>query len=110
MTCKRTDAGTQQEDRQTYRESLSLSNQARGENSPTTQRLAALYLGDYVIRGERCIDAITMNTGRTQGVVVPEGLGLLGRIALISVNLIGDLSKLRHGAVRIGIRLVFITS
>jgi hypothetical protein len=44
MNCKLTDASTQQGDRQTFRESLRLINQVRGENLLTTHRLSALYL------------------------------------------------------------------
>ena len=44
MNCKLTNASAQQRNRQTFRESLRLINQVRGENLLTTHRLSALYL------------------------------------------------------------------
>ncbi len=44
MNCKLTDASTQQGDRQTFRESLRLINQVRGENLLTTHRLSVYTL------------------------------------------------------------------
>ena len=43
MNCKLTNASAQQRDRQTFRGSLRLINQVRGENLLTTHRLSALY-------------------------------------------------------------------
>jgi hypothetical protein len=43
MNCKLTNASAQQRDRQTFRESLRLINQVRGENLLTTHRLSVLY-------------------------------------------------------------------
>ena len=47
MNCKLTNASAQQRNRQTFRESLRLINQVRGENLLTTHRLSALYLMRY---------------------------------------------------------------
>ena len=44
MNCKLTNASAQQRNRQTFRKSLRLINQVRGENLLTTHRLSALYL------------------------------------------------------------------
>ena len=54
----------QKKDRQTFRESLRLSNYASGENLPTTPRLSGLYLVPGLVSEAVCNVALSEFPGR----------------------------------------------